>query len=372
MGRVSRDTDDWKRRVRLAEALGVPVLTDTHNGAAFPTTHPLHKAMPLFRPQADSAALIKKADLIVGFDWLDLAGFLRTVFNVSQTEDPVHADVIHCALDSNLHNGWSMDYQALPAVDMPILADPDVFVSQLLDALGAQAKRTARLRPALARIRHWTDTPIAKERARLNSPLEPADLAITISKFARAEKATLARLPLGWPGHACRFDHPLDFLGSDAGGAVGTGPGHTVGAALALKDSNRMAIGVLGDGDYLMGISALWTASHMELPTMVVVANNRSYFNDEAHQERVAVERGRPPENRSIGQRIDQPAVDLVAMARAQGFESEEPVSTARDLAAALERGKKIVKAGGRYMIDARVLPGYADNTPRGRARKSS
>ena len=196
-------------------------------------------------------------------------------------------------------------------------------------------------------------------------------LRLTVSTFARAENATLARAPLGWPGHACRFDHPLDYLGNDAGGAVGPGPGHTVGAALALKDSNRMAIGVLGDGDYLMGVSALWTASHMELPTLLVVANNRSYFNDEAHQERVAKERGRPPENRWIGQRIDQPAIDLVAMARAQGFESEDPVSTAGDLAAALERAKKVVKAGGRYMIDARVLPGYADNTPRGKARKS-
>ena len=41
-------------------------------------------------------------------------------------------------------------------------------------------------------------------------------------------------------------------------------------------------------------------------------------FNDELHQERVARERGRPVENRWIGQRIDDPAPDLAAMARAQ------------------------------------------------------
>ncbi len=371
MGRMTRDLGDWKRRVRLAEALGVPVLTDTHNASVFPTEHPLHKATPAFRPQPDSAALIKKADLIVAFDWLDLAGTLRTVFGMSQTEEPVPACIIDCALESSLHNGWSMDYQALPAVDLPILADPDAFISQLLEALGAQAKRTARQRPAVARIKHWTGSPVAKEKVRGTTPLEPVDLALTISAFARAEGATLARLPLGWPGHACRFSHPLDYLGNDAGGAVGTGPGHTVGTALALMDSGRLAIGVLGDGDYLMGVSALWTASHMEIPTLIVVANNRSYFNDEAHQERVAKERGRPPENRWIGQRIDQPAVDLVAMARAQGFDSEDSVSTANDLAAALTRGCKVVRGGGRYFIDARVLPGYADNTPRGRARKS-
>ena len=101
---------------------------------------------------------------------------------------------------------------------------------------------------------------------------------------------------------------------------------------LALKDTDRLTIGVLGDGDYLMGVSALWTASHFEIPVMIVVADNRSYFNDEMHQERVAQMRSRPPQNRWIGQRIDDPRVDLVAMARAQGFDSEDPVSTTEAL----------------------------------------
>ena len=51
-------------------------------------------------------------------------------------------------------------------------------------------------------------------------------------------------------------------------------------------------------------------------------------FNDEIHQETVAKMRNRAPENRWIGQRIDDPRVDLVAMARAQGFEGEDPVTT--------------------------------------------
>ena len=119
---------------------------------------------------------------------------------------------------------------------------------------------------------------------------------------------TFARLPIGWPGEAYEFDGPLSFMGNDGGGAVGTGPGHTIGAALALKDSGRLTIGVIGDGDYLMGVNALWTASHFDIPVMIVVADNRSYFNDEMHQERVAQMRSRPPQNRWIGQQIDQSA----------------------------------------------------------------
>ena len=37
----------------------------------------------------------------------------------------------------------------------------------------------------------------------------------------------------------------------------------------------------------------------------------------------------------------------------AQGFEAEGPVKTVKELRAALARGRKVVAAGGRYMIDA-------------------
>ena len=65
--------------------------------------------------------------------------------------------------------------------------------------------------------------------------------------------------------------------------------------------------------------SALWTAAHHQLPALIVVANNQSYFNDEEHQERVARTRGRPIENRGVGQRMAEPAVDFAALARSLG-----------------------------------------------------
>jgi len=48
-------------------------------------------------------------------------------------------------------------------------------------------------------------------------------------------------------------------------------------------------------------------------------------------------------------------------MARAQGFDSEAPVTTVEGLTAALKRGAEIVANGGRYFIDSVILPGYAD-----------
>lgn len=90
----------------------------------------------------------------------------------------------------------------------------------------------------------------------------------------------------------------------------------------------------------------------MRLPMMLVVANNRSYFNDELHQERVAITRGRPVENRWIGQRLDDPRPDVVGFAKAQGFEGEGPITDTGELMEALKRGEEVVRNGGRYVID--------------------
>src|SRR5215468_8329788 len=168
-----------------------------------------------------------------------------------------------------------------------------------------------------------------------------------LDDLARVATATLAphrpsyvRLPLGWPGEFCRFAHPRDYIGFDGAGGIGSGPGMAVGAALALRDAgdDRLPVAVLGDGDYLMGVTALWTGVHYRVPVLIVVGNNQSFFNDELHQERMARMRDRPVENRWIGLRMSDPAIDLAALARAQGAIGYGPVRSADELASALDR----------------------------------
>ena len=67
------------------------------------------------------------------------------------------------------------------------------------------------------------------------------------------------------------FRHPLDFVGSDGGGGIGAGPGITVGGAIALKGTARLPVSILGDGDYLMGVNALWTAANAGVPLLAVI-----------------------------------------------------------------------------------------------------
>ncbi len=170
---------------------------------------------------------------------------------------------------------------------------------------------------------------------------------------------SLTHISLSWNGAIWPFRHPLDFLGGDGGGGVGGGPGISVGAALALKGSGRLPVAVCGDGDFLMGVTALWTAAHYQIPLLIVVANNRSFFNDELHQERVARVRNRPVENRWIGQRISEPDIDLASMARAQGAQGFGPVTAVHDLDATFAKAIAAVDAGHVAVVDVRVEPGY-------------
>ena len=119
----------------------------------------------------------------------------------------------------------------------------------------------------------------------------------------------------------------------------------TVGAALALKGTGRLPIGVLGDGDFLMGNTAIWTAAHYQIPCLMIVCNNRSFYNDERHQGRVARRRGRPEENRWIGQRIGDPDIDIAGMARSQGAVGIGPVADAGPVAVR-HRGRRSRRRG--------------------------
>src|SRR6266700_3871068 len=299
-GRASRGESGWKERVALAEKLQARVLTDIKLGAAFPTDHPLHAAPP--------------------------ATFL--------SPDTAH-----------LHRGWSMDYQGLPPVDLYMMCEPEAAVPLLLDAVKA--------RPAA----------LVSKPAPLPDPAPDGvsirTLADALNAATKGIDACITRLPLGWNGAYRHFRHPLDYIGSEGGGGVGAGLGITVGAALALKGTDRLPEAIIGDGDFLMGATALWTATHYGVPCLVLVANNRSFFNDELHQERVAKERSRPVENRWIGQRISGPDIDIAMMARAQGAEGIGPVAKASDLKPAIEKGIQAARNGAVCVVDVRVAPGY-------------
>jgi acetolactate synthase-1/2/3 large subunit len=355
LGRLSRDEQDWDRRVALAERHGALVISDLKTGAVFPSAHRLHPNAPgLFLP-AESAQLIGDADLIISLDWIDLAG---TISAAAAHGHPASARIVSCTTDSALHNGWSKDSFGYQPVDLSVPADPDLLVRALLET-GGPAKPS-----------EWPAgdgagpaTPTATDGG--GGDVFMHDLAEALREALadpdQDDPACLVRLPLGWAGADLEVRHPLDYLGYDGGAGIGSGPGMAVGAALALEGTGRLPVAVLGDGDFLMGGTALWTAAHYRLPLLIVVANNSFYFNDVVHQERVARQRQRPAENSWIGQAITDPDPDLGAFARSLGFQAGEQVRDRSALPAALAAAAAAARSGQCVLVDVRVRPdGYA------------
>jgi thiamine pyrophosphate-dependent acetolactate synthase large subunit-like protein len=340
-GRVSRDFGAWQRRVTLAEALGARVASSLHVGAAFPTDHPLHLAPPASFHSSELVAAMREADVILSLDWVDLGGTLKALAG------PPSATVIQVSMDHQVHNGWSMDYMALPYADLLIAADTDAVVQALLAMLGPR-------RPKPTPLRERSSTPAPA------GPLALAHLASALKHAVGDRPVSLTHLPISWSGGWWDFRHPLDYLGSDGGGGLGGGPGMSVGAALALKDSGRLPIAICGDGDFLMGVTAVWTAVHYRIPLLFVIANNRSFYNDEVHQERVARMRNRPIENKWIGQRISDPDPDIAGMARAQGARGFGPVTEIADLPRVYAEAIAAVDAGEVAVVDVHIEPGYS------------
>jgi thiamine pyrophosphate-dependent acetolactate synthase large subunit-like protein len=346
MGRVSRSLDGWNDRVVLAETLNAKVISDLKIGCGFPTDHPLHAGAPASNAMVPEAvAALKAADVILALDWVDLGGGLRAAFG----QDVPKAKIINVSADFLIHNGWSMDYEMLPPVDLLLPTTPDQAVPQLIAALGGAKAR----KPAAVKAKAEAYEPSS-------GPLRVDDLARSLKAAVGERAVTLTHLPLSWNGATWPFRHPLDYIGSEGGGGVGGGPGVSVGAALALKGTGRLPIAICGDGDFFMGATAIWTAVHYRIPLLVVVCNNRSFFNDELHQERVARIRDRPVENRWIGQRISDPDIDCAALGRAQGAVGFDPVTRTGDLVPTFETAIAAVERGHVAVVDVRVEPGYS------------
>ena len=350
-GRTSRRQEDWNRRVKLAEALGAYVLSDGKSGASFPTDHPLAFAPPATFPPQATKDLICEADVILSLDWNDLAGIFRSASGGAA----ISAKVIQCSVDAYVHNGWSADHQGLPVADLWFLAEPDVVVEGLLPRVEAAMKG----KKAKWAGRETTETPSVAATA--GDVPTSRHIMAALEQVRGKRKLTMTSLGMGGgAGEVYHFRDPLDYLGGSGGAGLGGGPGMAVGAGLALKGTGRLPVCVDGDGDFLQGVTALWTAAHYEIPVLYIIYNNRSNFNDEVHQETVAKIRNRPPENKWIGMRLENPETDLAAMARAQGVQASGPIKNAADLPAEFEKGLKVLESGKPYLIDVWVAQGSA------------
>jgi acetolactate synthase-1/2/3 large subunit len=106
------------------------------------------------------------------------------------------------------------------------------------------------------------------------------------------------------------------------------------------------------DGDLMFDAGALWIAANQKIPMLVVMYNNRAYYNDWEHQIRIAEHRGTPVENAWVGQAINDPAPDFANLARSFGWYAEGPIVKPNEVNGALKRALEKVKLGQPALVD--------------------
>lgn len=328
---------------------------------AFPTAHPQNLS--------GDRALLKEADVILAVDCRDVASLLdgytgeKTEVGAGQGRDG--QKVIDLSLNDVSWSSWSYLKGAQPVVDVQITSEPRLGMRQLADIV---RQRLQSDKEACARIerrkgefaeRHDRLRKLQLEEARKgwdDSPIMPARLVSEVYDAVKDKNWLLAvRNQASFPEGIWQFSGAGEYLGHNGGGGVGYGPGAAVGAAIACRDSGRFCVALLGDGDYVMSASAIWSAVHYRAPLLVVINNNTTWGNDEKHQIEVAGDRRRPRENAWIGQRMVDPDINHAMTARSYGAWSAGPVTDPAELASALKQAVAEVENGSVAVVEVRT-----------------
>jgi thiamine pyrophosphate-dependent acetolactate synthase large subunit-like protein len=357
-GELGRNPKALVTLLDLAELLGAPVI-DADGRYAFPSTHPLN--LTTAREEA-----LSPADTVLALDvpslGVPLGPTVRERGNFAPAVKP-STKIIHITLLDLERQSWVSDTMWLLPVHVPIAADTSVALPQLLESVRSRLgagnqkikERRARVEGIYAEARKrsqswiarsWDEKPISQARffSEINQRVQRRSWALVSSHGRRWREA----LEVTEPAHG---------IGGGRGGGVGYGLPSSIGAALGHKGSGRLCVSIIGDGDFMMTSNALWTAAKYEIPLLVVVLNNRSYYNDEEHQERMARWRQRPIENKGIGIRIEDPAPDIAAIARALSVAGFGPVTEPEQLGPTLDRAIEIVSGGKAAVVDVITQP---------------
>ena len=343
---VGRNNDAVMSLVQLADLLSIPVI-DLGARLNFPNTHTLNLT-------GRNQQLIADADVILGLDVTDLFGQLMRQDATTHALTPAikpGCKVIHVTLADISMRGWTSDFQELAPVDLPIVANTRVFLPALIEEIQRQGKFSKsvvedRRKSLVAQHEEmharWQE--ILKRRWD-EKPIAPPRLAYEVWEAIKKEDWLLVAGGFrGWPSRLWTWDKPGLFLGGYGGGGLGYGPAASVGASIPYRGTGKICVNLQRDGEMLYTPSAMWTAANTGVPLLTVMTNNRVYYNDVEHQEKVAIHRGRPPENKLVGMEMAKPPVDFANLARSLGIAGEGPITEPDQIRPAVERAIKIIK----------------------------
>jgi acetolactate synthase I/II/III large subunit len=346
---LGRNHDAFHALVRFAERFQVPVV-DINARLNFPTRHPLNLT---------GSDVLTRADLVLSLDVRDLVGPLTRLDRVTRRTEfitPKNCRIVEIGLGDINISKWSQDFQQFLQTDLNILADTSLAVPELQrlgeEVLARSNGREARIKARageLAGVREATQKRWREESDKQwdLKPIGLPRLASEVWEVIKNDDWVLTANTLeDWALRLWDFDQPYRHPGKSLGTA--TQIGIALGVALAHRGTGKLVVDIQPDGDLMFDAGALWIAAYHKIPLLVVMYNNRAYYNDWEHQIRMARQRGTDENLAYLGMEIDNPAPDFASLAKSFGWYAEGPIDDPAQIRAAVDRAAKIVRDEGR------------------------
>jgi len=353
---AARPPHGWNHVVEIAETLGASVW-DVGSRLNFPGDHPLNLT-------SDFDGCYEGVDVVLT---LDIADFekpthvrdiaTRTV--VSKV--PANATWIDIGFTDVETSKWSMDYARPYYAQQRMIADPVTATKQLTQLLKERIAKTPGLAEKIARRAEALGKRHAETRAKWAKqaqehwdaqPMTVPRLAHEVWQAIKGEDWVLTAGDLGgWGKKLWNFDRPYCHGGRELG--TGTQIGLSLGVALANKGTGRLVVDLQPDGDLMFDAGSLWIAAKYQIPMLIVMFNNRAYYNDWNHQLVLARTRGTDPTRAHIGMDLYGPDPDFAGLARSMGWYAEGPIENGDDMQGALKRAIEQVKKGKPALVDS-------------------
>lgn len=348
--------------VTLSENLGMPVV-DTYGHLPhrfnFPNNHPMNLT---------GTQIIEKADLILALDVRSIL-FKTSSVDLKNYETLKHIDNDVNIIDISTHDleasSLTYDYNELMPVELGILADTDIAIPQLNEAILPRLDENAMLRQQaedrFGRLKtlHESIRSEWQQEAQKSSTMEP----IAVSWIAHELWGIVKDDPWvivsgtlsGWPHRIWDIDDFDQYTGGmSGGGGVGYRLGAAIGGALAYEGTNRTPINFQPDGDLMQVLSGLWTLAHYDIPLFTLVHNNGCLYNSTNHRMELAKYRGRDDsfERALVGTSIRDPRPNYAGIAEDMGISGFGPVRKPENLRPTLSEAWEEAKSGKPVLVD--------------------
>jgi acetolactate synthase I/II/III large subunit len=351
---VGRRKGGFESMVELAETVGAPVW-DIPSALNFPNRHPLSLSM--------DKDVFRKADLVVGLDvrdWEKPTHELNSTMRTLECLVPESADWVEIGFGEINMSKWSFDYGRWQPCSVRAIGDTALGLPELTricrERIGADPRLASRLKDRRSAIAGRHEEVWAKWQADArenwdSSPLTLPRLASEVWEVIKDEDWVLSANTLKtWVRKLWDFDKPHRHPGSDIG--TSTQIGISLGVALAHKGTGRLVVDFQPDGDLMFDAGALWNAAKHEIPLLIVMFNNRAYYNDWEHQIRMARLRGTDEAKAHLGMDLFGPEPNFAGLARAMGGWGEGPIDRPEDVRPALLRAVEEVRKGRVALVD--------------------